>query len=76
MFRRAFFRSSSHFSGELPFRPARRLFEAANTRRFVSMRYHSHESRREKYYAIHPYRLVYAQNGWYLQAFVPAYHEF
>jgi predicted DNA-binding transcriptional regulator YafY len=53
-----------------------RLFEASMLRRVVMMRYFSNESGREKDYTIHPYRLVYAQNALYLQAFVPAYNEF
>lgn len=32
-------------------------------------------SRREKEYVVHPYRLVYAQNALYLQAYVPDYAE-
>ena len=53
-----------------------RLFEATIGQRVISMRYYSHESRGEKDYTIHPYRLVYAQDGLYLQAFVPACAEF
>jgi len=53
-----------------------RLFEAAMSERVVSMRYHSMESRRVKEYLVHPYRLVYAQHGLYLQAYVPAYSDF
>lgn len=52
------------------------LFEAMMLRRVVTMRYHSNESGREKEYTVNPYRLVYAQNALYLQAFVPAYNEF
>lgn len=52
-----------------------RLFEALLEKRVVAMRYHSQRSAREKDYTIHPYRLVYAQNALYLQAFVPAYSE-
>lgn len=52
-----------------------RLLEAANARRVVSMRYESNESGRDKDYVVHPYRLVYAQGGLYLQAYVPAYGE-
>ncbi len=52
-----------------------RLLEASMTQRVVSMRYHSKESGRDKDYTVHPYRLVYAQNAMYLQAFVPAYNE-
>lgn len=52
-----------------------RLFQAATAQHVVSMRYHSNTSGHEKEYAVHPYRLVYAQNALYLQAFVPAYQE-
>jgi predicted DNA-binding transcriptional regulator YafY len=45
------------------------------TRHVVSMRYDSQSSGRLKQYVVHPYRLVYAQNSLYLQAFVPAYNE-
>ena len=53
-----------------------RLFEATMSQRVVSMRYDSVASQQEKDYTVHPYRLVYAQQGLYLQAFVPAYGEF
>jgi proteasome accessory factor B len=52
-----------------------RLLEAILARRVVSMQYHSFESRREKPYQVHPYRLIHAQGGLYLIAFVPAYAE-
>jgi len=52
-----------------------RLFEAALGQQAISMRYYSQESRREKEYVVHPYRLVYAQSALYLQAYVPAYAE-
>src|SRR6185295_9871184 len=52
-----------------------RLFEATMEQRVVAMRYYSVESRKTKEYVVHPYRLVYAENGLYLQAFVPAYEE-
>ena len=52
-----------------------KLLEASVAQRVVSMRYHSQESRREKEYVVHPYRLVQAQGGLYLIAFVPAYSE-
>jgi predicted DNA-binding transcriptional regulator YafY len=54
---------------------AARLLEASVAQRIVSMRYHSQESGREKEYVVHPYRLVQAQGGLYLIAFVPAYSE-
>jgi predicted DNA-binding transcriptional regulator YafY len=39
------------------------------------MRYHSFSSNREKEYLLEPYRLVFAQGGLYLVAFVPEYRE-
>ena len=39
------------------------------------MRYHSFSSNREKDYVIEPYRLVFAQGGLYLVAFVPEYKQ-
>ena len=53
-----------------------RLFEATMSQRVVSMRYDSTASRKENEYTVHPYRLVYAQQGLYVQAFVPAYGGF
>src|SRR4029077_18480253 len=52
-----------------------KLLEASVDRRVVSMRYHSQGSGREKEYIVHPHRLVHAQGGLYLIAFVPAYSE-
>jgi predicted DNA-binding transcriptional regulator YafY len=52
-----------------------RLLDAIFRRHVVSMRYHSVQSRREKVYLVHPYRLIHAQGGLYLIAFVPAYSE-
>jgi predicted DNA-binding transcriptional regulator YafY len=52
-----------------------RLLEASVAQRVVSMLYHSQESRREKEYVVHPYRLIHAQGGLYMIAFVPAYSE-
>jgi predicted DNA-binding transcriptional regulator YafY len=52
-----------------------RLLEAILHQRTVAMRYHSHASHREKDYIVHPYRLIHAQGGLYLIAFVPAYAE-
>lgn len=52
-----------------------KLLEASVARRVVSMRYHSQDSGREKDYLVHPHRLVHAQGGLYLIAFVPAYAE-
>ena len=39
------------------------------------MRYHSFSSNREKEYLIEPYRLVFAQGGLYVVAFVPEYTQ-
>ncbi len=52
-----------------------RLLESVLQRQVVAMRYHSHASDRVKEYVVHPYRIVYAQGGLYLMAFVPAYKE-
>ena len=52
-----------------------RLLEAIMESRVVSMKYDSQHSRRLKSYVIHPYRLVHAQGGLYLIAFVPEYNE-
>jgi predicted DNA-binding transcriptional regulator YafY len=40
-----------------------RLLDAILGRHAVSMRYHSLQSRREKPYLVHPYRLIHAQGG-------------
>lgn len=52
-----------------------RLLEATLHFRTASMRYHSVSSGRIKDYLIHPYRLVFAQGGLYLLAYVPAYKD-
>jgi predicted DNA-binding transcriptional regulator YafY len=52
-----------------------KLLEASLDQRVVTMRYYSQGSRREKDYVVHPYRLVHAQGGLYLMAFVEAYAE-
>jgi len=52
-----------------------RLLQAVMDREVLGMRYHSASSGRDKDYLVHPYRLVYAQGGLYLMAFVPAYSE-
>jgi predicted DNA-binding transcriptional regulator YafY len=39
------------------------------------MRYHSFSSNREKDYQIEPYRLVFAQGGLYVVAYVPEYKQ-
>ena len=51
------------------------LLDAILHHRRVVMRYHSFSSNREKQYRLEPYRLVFAQGGLYLVAFVPEYRE-
>lgn len=52
-----------------------RLLDALLNQRRLEMRYHSRSSRREKDYRIDPYRLVYAEGGLYLVAYVPHYGQ-
>lgn len=52
-----------------------KLIDATLQNRQASLRYHSEASKRTKSYLLHPYRLVYAQGGLYLLAFVPEYGE-
>lgn len=52
------------------------LLDATLHHRRVSMKYRSFSSGREKAYVVEPYRLVFAQGGLYLNAFVPEYREF
>lgn len=52
-----------------------KLLEASLHQNVVRMRYHSQSSAREKDYLVHPYRLMHAQGGLYLIAFVPVYKE-
>lgn len=56
-------------------RLAQLLDGTLNHRRAV-MRYHSFSSDRQKEYRIDPYRLVFAQGGFYLIAYVPEYSAF
>ena len=51
------------------------LLDATLHHRRVEMRYHSFSSNRDKAYAVEPQRLVFAQGGLYLLAFVPEYNE-
>ena len=51
------------------------LLEATLHHRRVAMRYHSFSSNREKDYLVEPYRLVFAQGGLYVIAFVPEYDQ-
>jgi len=50
-----------------------RLLEATLHFRSARMRYHSVSSGRDKDYLVHPYRLLFAQGGMYLLAYVPEY---
>ena len=52
-----------------------RLLDAILHQRRVDTRYHSLSSRREKQYRLDPYRLVYAQGGLYLFAYVAQYRQ-
>jgi predicted DNA-binding transcriptional regulator YafY len=52
-----------------------RLLEATLHYRVATMKYHSVSSGRMKDYAIHPYRLAFAQGGLYLLAYVPEYQD-
>jgi predicted DNA-binding transcriptional regulator YafY len=52
-----------------------RLLDAILGQRVIRMRYFSQGSGAEKSYGVHPSRLVHAQGGLYLIAFVPAYAE-
>ena len=54
---------------------AAQLVEASLHHRRISMRYHSMSSDRDKTYLIEPYRLVFAQGGLYVLAFVPEYGQ-
>jgi proteasome accessory factor B len=51
------------------------LLDATLHHRRVEMRYHSFSSNRDKEYSVEPQRLVFAQGGLYLLAFVPEYDE-
>jgi predicted DNA-binding transcriptional regulator YafY len=51
------------------------LLDATLHHRRVEMRYHSFSSNRDKAYSVEPQRLVFAQGGLYLLAFVPEYNE-
>jgi len=54
---------------------ADRLVQATLERRVVEMLYFSASHRRKKEYVVYPLRMVYAQGGFYLYAFVPEYGE-
>jgi proteasome accessory factor B len=51
------------------------LLEATLHFRVASMRYHSVSSARVKDYEVHPYKLLFAQGGMYLLAYVPEYDD-
>lgn len=51
------------------------LLDATLNHRRAVMRYHSFSSDREKEYQIDPYRLVFAQGGFYVIAYVSEYRE-
>lgn len=51
------------------------LLDATLNHRRIGVRYHSFSSNREKDYLLEPYRLVFAQGGLYLVAFVPEYKQ-
>lgn len=51
------------------------LLDATLHHRRIGVRYHSFSSNREKDYRLEPYRLVFAQGGLYLVAFVPEYSQ-
>jgi proteasome accessory factor B len=61
--------------GKTTYQAVAQLLDAMLHQRVVRMRYHSQSSGREKEYLAHPYRLMHAQGGLYLIAFVPAYSE-
>ena len=52
-----------------------RLIDATLRQRQATIRYHSFSSNRTKDYLIEPYRLLYAQGGLYLFAYVPEYEQ-
>lgn len=60
-------------AGELPHQTIARLLDATLHQRRVEMVYYSASSARTKDYVVEPYRLVYADGGLYLLAFVPEY---
>jgi predicted DNA-binding transcriptional regulator YafY len=60
-------------AGELRHETIARLLDATLHQRRVEMAYYSASSARTKRYVVEPYRLVYADGGLYLLAFVPEY---
>jgi predicted DNA-binding transcriptional regulator YafY len=61
--------------GSKPDPKVAQLLDATLHHRRVQMQYHSFSSNREKTYLVEPQRLVFAQGGLYLLAFVPEYDE-
>ena len=59
--------------GDLPHQTIARLLDATLHQHRVEMDYYSASSARTKHYLVEPYRLVYADGGLYLLAFVPEY---
>lgn len=60
-------------AGQLSHDTIARLLDATLHQRRAEMAYHSASSARTKTYVVEPYRLVYADGGLYLLAFVPEY---
>jgi proteasome accessory factor B len=67
--------ASGHRRGSKPDPRVAQLLDATLHHRRVEMRYHSFSSNRDKAYSVEPQRLVFAQGGLYLLAFVPEYNE-
>ena len=62
-------------AGSKPDPRVAQLLDATLHHRRIEMRYHSFSSNRDKAYSVEPQRLVFAQGGLYLLAFVPEYDE-
>jgi predicted DNA-binding transcriptional regulator YafY len=72
--------AAARAAGTTPAKGARhdrvaQILEATLHHRRLTMRYYSFSSNREKDYVLEPYRLVFAQGGLYLVAFVPEYQQ-
>lgn len=67
--------ASDHRRGAKPDPRVAQLLDATLHHRRVEMQYHSFSSNRDKAYSVEPQRLVFAQGGLYLLAFVPEYNE-
>ena len=68
-------RAANDRAGAKPDPRVAQLLDATLHHRRIEMRYHSFSSNRDKAYAVEPQRLVFAQGGLYLLAFVPEYNE-